>query len=64
MRELGERDDKLPSHAEIVAQFEELRTEIRREAAGPRYGPTKSEAMLMAEILYDRGRSQHRGMGR
>jgi hypothetical protein len=64
LRDRGVRDDKLPSHAEIVAQFEDLRTEIRREAADRRYGPTKSEARLMAEILYERGRSQRRGMGR
>jgi hypothetical protein len=64
LRDRGVRDDKLPSHAEIVAQFEDLRTEIRREAAERRYGPTKSEARLMAEILYERGRSQRRGMGR
>jgi hypothetical protein len=59
MRELGHRDDRLPTPAELVAQFDELRTEIRR--AERRYGT--SEAKLMAEILYDRGRSQHRGRG-
>jgi hypothetical protein len=63
LRDRGVRDDKLPSHAEIVAQFNDLRAEIRREAAGRRYEPTKSEAKLMAEILYDRGRSQRRGRG-
>jgi hypothetical protein len=63
LRELGTTDHKLPPHAELVAQFEDLRTEIRRKAAERRYGPTKSEAKLMAEILYERGRSQRRGRG-
>jgi len=63
LRDLGVRDDKLPSHAEIVAQFEDLRTEIRREPAERRHGATKSESKLMAEKLYDRGRSQRRGHG-
>jgi hypothetical protein len=63
LRELGSTDHKLPSHAKLVAQFEDLRTEIRREATERRYGPTKSEAKLMAEILYERGRSQRRGRG-
>jgi hypothetical protein len=63
LRDLGVRDDKLPSHAEISAQFDDLRTRIRREASERRRsGPTKSEAKLMAEILYTRGRSQSRGM--
>jgi hypothetical protein len=64
MRELGERDNKLPSHAEIIAQFDDLRTQIRREASERRSGPTTSEAKLMAEILYARGQSQSRGMRR
>jgi hypothetical protein len=63
LRDRGVRDDKLPSHAELVAQFEDLRTEIRREAAERRYVPAKSEAKFMAAILYDRGRSQRRGRG-
>lgn len=63
LRDRGVRDDKLPSHAEIVALFNDLRAEIRREAAERRYRPTKSEAKLMAEILYERGRSQRRGRG-
>jgi ATP-dependent exoDNAse (exonuclease V) alpha subunit len=63
LRDRGVRDDKLPSLAEILAQFNELRTEIRRGAVDRRYGPTKSEARLMAEIFYERGRSQRRGRG-
>ena len=63
LRDRGVRDDKLPSHAEIVAQFNDLRTEIRREAADRRYEPSKSEAKLMADKLYQRGRSQRRGRG-
>jgi hypothetical protein len=61
LRELGVCDDKLPSHVEISAQFDDLRTQMRREASEQRYGPTKSEAKLMAEIFYARGRSQSRG---
>jgi hypothetical protein len=63
LRDRGVRDDKLPSYAEISAQFDDLRTHMRREASERRrYGPPKSEAKLMAEILYARGRSQSRGM--
>jgi hypothetical protein len=64
LRDLGVRDDKLPSHVEISAQFDDLRTQIRREASQRRYGPTQSEAKLMAQILYARGQSQSRGMRR
>jgi hypothetical protein len=64
MRELGVRDRDLPDRADLTAQFDDLRTQIRREATQRRYGPTKSEAQLMAQILYDRGRSPRRGIGR
>ena len=60
LRLLGDHDDnKLPTAAEIVAQFADLRTAIRQ--AERRYG--QSEAKLMAEILYDRGRSRRQGRG-
>jgi hypothetical protein len=38
LRNLGVRDDKLPSHAEIVAQFEDLRTEIQRSCGAATRG--------------------------
>jgi hypothetical protein len=59
LRQLGHRDDKLPTTAELVAQFQDLRTEIRR---GERHYGT-SEARRMAEIIHARGQSKRRGRG-